>query len=83
MACSVSACVDFLVIYAGVSFISPEDDDENSTDDGGGVGFWTTLFDAGVSHKALMAVIYYQLDQPRQVMSMHLSMFICFATKCH
>ena len=56
--------------FLGMSiFLS--DSDDNASDDQGGVGFWTTLFDAGVSHKTLMAVIYYQLDQPRLVCSYH------------
>ena len=34
---------------------------------GPGVGFWTVLFDAGLSHKCLLAIIFALLDRDKPV----------------
>ena len=47
----------------------PTDDDET-------VGYWTTLMDAEVSHKTLMAIIYCLLERTKQV-SVNRQIFLC------
>lgn len=47
----------------------PTDDDET-------VGYWTTLMDAEVSHKILMAIIYCLLERTKQV-SVNRQMLLC------
>ena len=48
---------------ATLIFLGSVTDDLNASS----IGFWTVLFDAGVNHKCLLAVIYCLLDQSKMV----------------
>lgn len=56
------------VVHVTRAWIETRNDSQSSvTDDlnASSIGFWTVLFDAGVSHKCLLAVIYCLLDQSK------------------
>ena len=55
-----------------------------SLDDGESVRYWTTLMDAEVSHKTLMALIYCLLERTKQVSKkiVRCSLFFTIASRC-
>ena len=52
-----------------------------SLDDGESARYWTTLMDAEVSHKILMALIYCLLERTKQV-SKNSEVFFAIPSRC-